>query len=153
MASFVTNEGFVHSSLPNTSATTSGIKGTRFPYVRAPHAQNPHNPGLSRFEIFQHAETFCGKREPLYAIQYSELFVTYTIGFNMHTGLPNPHSVINGYFSDKLVLDPHEIPYVFPAINAFNNFASKNYDTLELFHHVLSIPNVQRDLATRQYLI
>ena len=54
-----------------------------------------HNPSLSRFEVFPNAHSFCGKPEPLYSTQYSDLFVTYTEGFNMHTGQPNPTSIMN----------------------------------------------------------
>ena len=49
---------FIHSSLPNKTDTSSGIKGTSFPYIHAPHTQNPHNPSLSRFELFPHTQTF-----------------------------------------------------------------------------------------------
>ena len=85
---------FVHSFIPNKSDLSCGIKGTRFSYIHAPHKQNPHNPSLSQFEVFPHVQTFCSKPEPLYATQYSDLFVTYTNGFNMHTGQPNPHAVL-----------------------------------------------------------
>ena len=33
------------------------MKGTPFPYVHAPHTQNPHNPSLSRFKVSPHAQT------------------------------------------------------------------------------------------------
>ena len=84
--------------------TTSGIKGTEHPHVYAPHTQHPNNPSLSRFEVFPTAQTFCCKPDPLYSTQYSDLFVTYTDGFNMHTGQPNPHPMIDEYTSGKIVL-------------------------------------------------
>ena len=91
---------FIHSSHPQKSNITSGIKGTSYPYVHAPHIQNPRNLSFSQFEVFPNAQTFCGKPEPLYSTtQYSDLFVTYTDGFNMHTGQPNPLSIINEYIS------------------------------------------------------
>ena len=121
-------DSFVHSSLSKKSATNNGIKGTSYPYVHAPHAQNPHNPSLSRFEVFPKAQTFCGKPEPLYSTQYSELFVTYTEGFNMHTGQPNPTSIINEYISSKIVLNNSNNKYVFAALNVSNNFATIDYD-------------------------
>ena len=121
---WIDTDSFALSSIPKKTDTTLGVKGTHFPYVNAPHAQNLHNPSLSRFEIFLQAQTFCGKPEPLYTTQCSDLFVTYTNGFNMHTGLPNPHSVINEYISGKLVLDPHKNQYVFPALSVSNNFAT-----------------------------
>ena len=58
---WVDTDSFVHSSIPKKSDTTHGNKGTRFPYVHAPYAQNPHNPSLSRFEIFPHAQTYCSE--------------------------------------------------------------------------------------------
>ena len=65
--------------------TTQGKKGTNsFSILHAPSVQNP---SLERFESFPHAQTFCGKPEPLYTTQYSDLFVIYTNDFNMHTGL------------------------------------------------------------------
>ena len=99
---WIETDSFVNSSIPNKSDTTQGIKGTHFPYVYAPHAQNPQNPTLSRFEVFPHAQTFCSEPDLLYATVSSDLFVTYTKGFNMHTGLPNPHSVLNEYILRKI---------------------------------------------------
>ena len=46
----------------------------------------------------------------------------------MHSGLPNPHLVTNEYPSGKLVLDPHQKQYVFPALNVSNKFATIDYD-------------------------
>ena len=46
----------------------------------------------------------------------------------MHTGQPNPHSVINEYNSGKLNLDPHKHKYVFPALNISNDFATIDFD-------------------------
>ena len=114
-----------HSSKPK---KTSGIKGTEHPYVYAPHTQHPNNPSLSRFEVYPTAQTFCGKPDPLYSTQYSNLFVTYTDGFNMHTGQPNPHSMIDEYISGKIVLDTSNNKFVFPALNVSNNFATIDYD-------------------------
>ena len=119
---------FIHSSLPNKTDTFSGIKGTSFPYTHAPHTKNPHNLSLSRFELFPHTQTICGKPEPLYTTQYSDLFVTYQEGFNMHTGQPIAQSIINEYISGKIVLDSTTKHYVFPALNVSNNFATIDYD-------------------------
>ena len=76
------------------------IKVQHIPYI-----QNPNNPFLSRFEVFPNAQTFCCKPDRLYSTQYSDLFVTYTDGFNMHTGQPNPQSMNNEDISGKIVLD------------------------------------------------
>ena len=132
-------DSFVHSSIPNNSDTTYGIKGTSFPYIHAPHTQNRRNPSLLRFEVFPHAQTFCSKPEPLYATQYSDLFVTYSKGFNMHARQPNRHSVINEYFSGKLILNPQNNEYVFPALNVSNNFATIDYNA----HYDTKIDNTK----------
>ena len=78
------------SSPPKKSDKTFGIKENSYPCVHAPQTQNPHRSSLSRMEIFPNAQIFCGKPDPLYSTQYSDLFVPYTEGFNMHTGQPNP---------------------------------------------------------------
>ena len=96
---WIETDSFVHSPIPNKSDTTYGIQGTSFPYIHAALTQNPHNPRLSHFEVFLHAQTFCSKPEPLYATQYCDLFVTYTDGFYMHTGHPNRHSVMKEYIA------------------------------------------------------
>ena len=99
------------------------------------HILKTHNPSLSRFEIFQTAQTFCGKPEPLYSTQYSDLFVTYTNGFNIHTGQPNPQPIINEYLSNKIVLNNSNNKFVFPelfslcfALNISNSFATNDFD-------------------------
>ena len=46
----------------------------------------------------------------------------------MHTGQPNPQSIINEYISGKIVLDSTTKYYVFPAIKVSNNFATIDYD-------------------------
>ena len=38
----------------------------------------------------------------------------------MHTGQPNPSSIINKYFSGKIVLNNFSNKYVFPALNVSN---------------------------------
>ena len=73
-------------------------------------------------------QTFCGEPDHLYSTQYSDLFVTYTDGFNMHTGQPNPHSMIDEYISGKIVLDTSNNKFIFPALNVSNNFATIDYD-------------------------
>ena len=125
---WIETDSFVHSLHSIKPKTTSGIKGTEHPYVYAPHTQHPNNPSLSRFEAFPTAQTFCGKPDPLYSTQYSDLFGTYTDGFNMHTGQPNPHSMIDEYISDKIVLDTSNNKFIFPALNVSNNFVTIDYD-------------------------
>ena len=82
----------------------------------------------SKFFHMQKQLTICSKPEPLNATQHSDLFVTYTNSFNMHTGQPNPRSVINEYISSQIVLDTNKKTYVFPALKVSNNFATIDYD-------------------------
>ena len=46
----------------------------------------------------------------------------------MHTGQPNPHSMIDEYISGKIVLDNSNNKFVFPALNDSNSFATIDYD-------------------------
>ena len=46
----------------------------------------------------------------------------------MHTGQPYPQSVLNEYFSGKIVLVPTTKHYVFPALSVSNKFATIDYD-------------------------
>ena len=71
---WIETDSFVHSSHSTKSDPTSGIKATAHPYIHAPHTQNPNDPSLARFEVFPNAQTFCGKPDPLYSKQYSDLF-------------------------------------------------------------------------------
>ena len=47
----------------------------------------------------------------------------------MHTGQPNPHSMIDEYISGKVVLDPSNNNFIFSALNVSNNFATIDYDS------------------------
>ena len=123
---WIGTDSFVHSSHSTKPEATSAIKGTTHPHVHAPHKLNPNNPSLSCFEVFPNAQTFCGKPDPLYSTQYSDLFVTYTDGFNMHTGQRIPQT--NEYISGKVVLDNSNNEFIFPAINVSNNFATIDYN-------------------------
>ena len=125
---WIGTDSFVHSPHSIRPKTTPGIKDTEHPYAYAPHTQHPNNPGLSRFEVYPTAQKFCGKPDPLHSTQYSDLFVTYTDGFNMHTVQPNPHSMIDEYITGKIVLDTSNNKFVFPALNVSNNFATIDYD-------------------------
>ena len=71
--------------------------------------------------FYHHARTFCGKPEPLNSIQYSDVFVTYHDGFNMHTGQPNPESITNENISGKRISDNIKQHYNFPALNGSKN--------------------------------
>ena len=141
-------DSFVHSPHSIKPETTAGLKGTAHSYVHGPHTQHPNNPSLPRFEVYPTAQTFCCKPDPLYSTQYSDLFVTYTDGFNMHTGQPKPHSMIDEYISGEII-DNSNNKFVFPALNVSNNFATIDYDAhistkIEFtVNHVFRSMNVQ----------
>ena len=120
----IEKDSFVHFSHSTKSDATSGIRGTTHLYIHAPHTRNPNNPSLSRFEVFPNAQISVAN--PLYSKQCSDLFVTYTNGFNMHTG--QPQSIINEYISGKIVLVNCNNKFIFPALNVSNNFATIDYD-------------------------
>ena len=46
----------------------------------------------------------------------------------MHTGQPNPHSMIDENISGNIVLDTSNNKCIFSAINDSNNFATIDYD-------------------------
>ena len=46
----------------------------------------------------------------------------------MHTGQPNPHSMIDEYISGKIVIDTSNNKFVFPPLKVSNNFATIDYD-------------------------
>ena len=121
-------DSFIHFSLPDKSDASYGIECTSFPFIHAPHTQNPHNPSFSRLELFPHTQTLCGKPELLCTTHNSDRYVTYQEGFNMHTGQPNPQPIINEYVSSKTVLDTTTKYFVFPSLNVSNNFATIDYD-------------------------
>ena len=128
----IETDTFVHSSHSTKPEATSGIRGTVHRHVHAPHKQNPNNPSLSRFEIFPNAQTFCGKPEPLCSTQYSDLFVTYTDGFNVHTGQANPQSMNNEDISGKNVIDNSNNKLIFRALNVSNNIVTIDYELITL---------------------
>ena len=142
-------DSFVHSPHSVKPKTSSGIKSTVHPYISATHTQNPNNPSLSRFEVYPTAQTFCGKPAPLYSTQYSDFFVTYTDGFNMHTGQPNPHSMIDDNIFGKIVLDNSNNKFVFPALNVSYNFATIDYDAHINTKIEYTINHVFRSMTTR----
>ena len=43
---WIETDSFVHCSTPKKSTANNGTKGTSYPYVHAPYAQNPHNPSF-----------------------------------------------------------------------------------------------------------
>ena len=47
----------------------------------------------------------------------------------MHTGQPNPQTIINNHISGKVVLDDSN-NFIFPALNVSNNFATIEFEAL-----------------------
>ena len=90
---------------------------------------------LSRFEIFPENKMFCNKPTPLHLTQYSDLFITYKEGFNMHSGKPNSlqlpqneqyNQLTTQLISEKLIHTQDK--FLFPALNSSNNFATIDYE-------------------------
>ena len=46
----------------------------------------------------------------------------------MHTGQPNPQSVINEYIFGKIVINNSNNKIIVPSLNVLNNFATIGYD-------------------------
>ena len=78
--------------------------------------------------MFSNAQTVCGKPQSLCSTQNSDLFVTNTDGFNMHTRQTNPQSIIDKYITVKIVLITSKNKFLFLALNVSNNFATIDYD-------------------------
>ena len=124
---WIETDTFIEASNITQNFQTEGIHGTKFPNVKTP--QSPvDNPSFSRFEIYPIAQTFCGKPDPLYSTQYEDIFVTYLDGFDMDTGQPRPHSMIDQRISGQIQYDNTNKKYIFPALNISNNFATLDYD-------------------------
>ena len=124
---WIEKDNFFDSSNITKHLQTEEIKGTKYPNVKTPQS-TVDNPSLSRFEIYPIAQTFCGKPEPLISTQYEDIFVTYSDGFDMNTGQPKPHSIIDQNISGKIQFDNSYKTYIFPALNISNNFATIVYD-------------------------
>ena len=77
-------------------------------------------------------------------------FVTYTEGFNMHTGQPNPISIIIEYISGKIVLNNSNNKYIFPALNVSNNFATIDYEAHINIKIDYSINHVFRSMTVQE---
>ena len=100
---WIETDNFIDFSNITTHFQTKGIKRTKYPNVKTPQS-TVDNPSLSQFEIYPIAQTFCGKPEPLYSTQFDDIFVTYLDGFDMNTGQPKPHSIIDQNISEKYIL-------------------------------------------------
>ena len=124
---WIETDNFIESSNITQNFQSEGILGTKYPNVKTP-ISTVENPSLSRFEIYPIAQTFFGKPEPIYSTQYEVFFVTYLDGFDMNSGQPRPHSIIDQKISGKIQFDSSNQKYMFPAINVSNNFATLDYD-------------------------
>ena len=119
---WIETDTFIETSNITQKLQTEGIQGTRYPNVKTPQSK-VSNPSISRFEIYPIAQTFCGKPEPLFSTQYDDIFVKYLDGFDMNTGQPKPHSIIDQTISGNIKYDDSNKRYTFPALNISNNFA------------------------------
>ena len=124
---WIETDNFIDSSNNTKHLQTEGIKGTKYPNVKTPQS-TVDNPRLSRFEIYPIAQTFCGKPKPLFSTQNEDIYVTYLDGFDMNTGQPKPHSIIDQNIGGKIQFDISNKKYTFPALNISNNFATIDYD-------------------------
>ena len=124
---WIETDTFVETSKITQKFQTEGIRGTKVPYVKTPQS-TVENPSLSRFEIYPIAQTFCEKPDPLYSTQYEDIFVTYLDGFDMNTGQPRPHSMIDQRISGEIQYDNTIKKYIFPALNISNKLATLDYD-------------------------
>ena len=124
---WIETDNFIDSSNITKHLQTEEIKGTKYPNVKTPQS-TVDNPSLSRFEIYPIAQTFCGKPEPLCSTQYEDIFVTYLDGFDMNTGQPKPHSIIDQNISGKIQFDNSNQKYIISALNISNSFATIDYD-------------------------
>ena len=124
---WIETDTFIKTSNITQKFQSEGIKRTKFPNVKTPQS-TVDNPSLSRFEIYPIAQTFCGKPDPLYSTQYEDIFVTYLAGFDMNTGQPRPHSMIDQRISGQIQFDDTNTKYNFPALNISNNFATLDYE-------------------------
>ena len=128
---WIETDNFIDSSKITKHLRTGGIKETKHPNVKTPPS-TVDNPSLSHFEIYPIAQTFCGKSVPLCSTQYDGIFDTYLDGFDMITGQPKPHSIIDQNFSGKVQFDNSNQKYIFPVLNISNNFATIEYDALNI---------------------
>ena len=101
---WIETDNFFDSSNITKHLQTEGIKGTKYPNVKTPQS-TVDNPSLSRFEIYPIAQSFCGKPEPLFSTQFEDIFVTYLDGFDMNTGQPKPHSILDQNICGKIQFD------------------------------------------------
>ena len=108
---WIETDNSIDSSNITKQLQTEGIKGTKYPNVKTTQS-TVDNPSLSRFEIYSIAQTFCGKPEPLNSTQYDDIFVIYLDGFDMNTGQPKPHSIIDQNISGKIQFDKSNQKYI-----------------------------------------
>ena len=111
---WIETDNFIESSSFTQIFQPEGIQGTEYPNVKTPKT-TVGNPSLSRFEIYPIAQTFCRKPEPLYSTQYEDFFVTYLDGFDMNSGQPRPHSIVDQKIGGKIQFDTSNQKYTFPA--------------------------------------
>ena len=62
------------------------------------------------------------KPEPLYSTQDEDIFVTYLDGFDMSSGQPRPHSIIDQTISGKIQFDTSNPKLYIPRIKCIKQF-------------------------------
>ena len=110
---WIETDNFIESSNITQNFQSEGIQGTEYPNVKTPKS-TVENPSLSQFEIYPIAQTFRGKPEPLFSTQYEDIFVTNLDGFDMNSGQPIPHSIIDQKISGKNQFDTSNQKYILP---------------------------------------
>ena len=68
----------------------------------------------------------------------------------MHTGQPNPHSMIDEYIYGKIVLGTSNNKFIFPALNVSNNFATIDYDAHIITKIDYTINHVFRSMTVQE---
>ena len=146
---WIETDTFIEASNITQKLQTEGIQGTKFPNIKTPQP-TVNIPSLSRFEIYPIAQTFCGKPDSLYSTQYEEIFVTYLDGFDMNTGQPRPHSMIDQRTGGQIQYGNTNKRYVFPLLNKSNNFATLDYDAQINTKIDLTINHVFKSMSVQE---
>ena len=146
---WIETDTFIEASNITQKFQTEGIEATKFPNTKTPQP-TVNIPSLSRFEIYLIAQTFCGKPDPLYSTQYEEIFVTYLAGFDMNTGQPRPHSMIDQRTGGQMQYGNTNKKYVLPVLNKSNNFATLDYDAQINTKIDLTINHVFKSMSVQE---
>ena len=146
---WIETDSFVHSSISKKSATIMVLKVLLI-LMSMLHMHKTHiTQVFHALKYFLMLKLFVVNLN-FYILLNTLIFLLYTEGFNMHTGQPNPNSIINEYISGKIVLNNSNNKYVFPALNVSNNFATKDYDAHINGKTVYTITHVFRSMTVQE---